>query len=624
MDATLMFSAPATPQPAPSAHASATVAGAVPNASRVDVQSDPGRASDTPRGRIFAGLMRGLLPTHERQKVAAAPETANTEAGDLKTEVLGDQLNLITTSNAQPDPGSLSAFARAQGLDEAAVKALFGDMAAQDQAPSDAAQLMANMAAASESATTSADIAWLASQLSAEISLQVSGARTAANTASAISALAADASLNLPTNGMPVALFPVPTPSAAMADTTPMTPTTGDTDVAALMGWNLMANAQPVSAPAASLPTEPVDLENTLSVMPLGTAPGAADRQATIAPLSLSPLPSVLPTMLKPSLEASLTPPPLPTTAMPAASLLPATPSEMGKTAVDSPGLVGQWIPAALGSAMPNGVKQAGAESAVTATEALSVLAPTAPKPEDALRIRLVPAWSVVTQQLNQMSGTALTSAWGALKSATLGAPTRSVALDLSTPLASDSEEDNQSSTDSGWSRALLDLNRPGATNTPLPTAVPVPGMAQTLRQEQYQQLADRLGRAMAERLQSQIARGEWKLQMRLNPSNLGRIDVELDMHANGLDAMFRSENPLTRELMVQSMPKLKDTLSQSGMAVASVWVNSDAGRQSDGNPTPQKDRRDVTDTSTSAQADAGVVPATTQQRSSDGFDVLA
>jgi flagellar hook-length control protein FliK len=90
------------------------------------------------------------------------------------------------------------------------------------------------------------------------------------------------------------------------------------------------------------------------------------------------------------------------------------------------------------------------------------------------------------------------------------------------------------------------------------------------------------------------------------------------------LDAVFRSENPLTRELMVQSMPKLKDTLTQSGMAVASVWVNSDAGRQSDGNPTPQKDRSNVKNNPTSAQADIGSAPATKIQRSSDGFDVLA
>jgi hypothetical protein len=320
-------------------------------------------------------------------------------------------------------------------------------------------------------------------------------------------------------------------------------------------------------------------------------------------------------------LNATLTSPaPSPLTIAPfmATALLPST------TAVAVGAVTSNLLPAVL-PAMTTDLTKPALDSAITATEGLDLLAPVTPHPEEAMRIRLVPAWSVVTQQLTQMSGTAMTSAWGALTATTLGGPIRSVALDLTTPLASDSEDrGGLNGSDSGWSTQTLDVNRPGAASTPLPGAAPTPGMAQTLRQEHYQQLADRLGQAMAERLQSQIERGEWKLQMRLNPANLGRIDVELDMHAKGLDAMFRSENPLTRELMVQSMPKLKDTLSQSGMAVASVWVNSDAGRQSDGNPTPQRDRTEASDTPKSAPAAIGAVPATKAQRSPDGFDVLA
>jgi len=108
-------------------------------------------------------------------------------------------------------------------------------------------------------------------------------------------------------------------------------------------------------------------------------------------------------------------------------------------------------------------------------------------------------------------------------------------------------------------------------------------------RVEHYQQLADRLGQALAQRLQSQIERGEWKVQMRMDPASLGRIDMELDMRAGGLEAVFRSDNPLTRELIAQGLPKLRESLSQSGTAVANVWVNGDSARQSGGNPTPSK-----------------------------------
>jgi len=556
MDATLMFSAPATPPTASTRNASATVGGIGQAVKGTEPANDSSAAQNTPHGRIFAGLMRGLLPTHERQDVAAAPETAATEPGDLKTEVLGEQINVITTSNAQPDPNSLTAFARAQGLDEAAVKALFGEMAAQ-----------------TVSAAAAADLAGLAQQLSAEIAIQVSEFKSAPNAAATASMVAASW-------------------SAA--------PVNADATVSSVMGWNMMANGQPLITP-------------TLSVSSVSTGPAIEATPLSVTPPSFSGWGSTLPLTSAPLTSAPLMPP----------SLMPASSSPT--SAWVPSGAMGALVPAAPLAVTAPVLSQPGLNAPVEAAEALNPLAPTVAMPEDALRIRLVPAWSVVTQQLTQMSGTALTSAWGALTATTLGAPIRSVALDLSTPLASDSHERGDwSGLDSGWGTQGSELNRPSAAATPLPGATPVPGLAQTLRQEHYQQLADRLGQAMAERLQSQIARGEWKLQMRLNPANLGRIDVELDMHTKGLDAMFRSENPLTRELMVQSMPKLKDTLSQSGMAVASVWVNSDAGRQSDGNPTPQRDRRDVVDTPTSAPVEIGTEPATKVKRNPDGFDVLA
>ncbi len=623
MDATLMFSAPATPPPASSRNASSTVGGLGQAIKGTEMANEPSPAQNTPHGRIFAGLMRGLLPTHERQDVAAAPETASTEPGDLKTEVLGAQINVITTSNAQPDPNSLTAFARAQGLDEAAVKALFGDMAAQAQASAETASVSleaarlagqwsvdsalqvselktaqtdaviaaANVATnATATATAAADVAWSAIQWSAETALQVTEGKTAQTVAAAAAADVAWLAHQLSAEiAIQVSEFKS-TPSAAataslVAAALPAAPVNADATVSSVMGWNMMANGQALVTPSISVSTDPATDGMPLSVVPPSvTLPIGSGWGGTLAP-SLS---------------------------SPAAPLVPS-------------GVMGPLVPTAPATGTPAVVSQPALNAPVAATEALIPLAPTAARPEDALRIRLVPAWSMVTQQLTQMSGTAMTSAWGALTATTLGAPIRSVALDLSTPLASDStERGDLSGLDSGWGTQGTELNRPSAAATPLPGAAPAPGLAQTLRQEHYQQLADRLGQAMAERLQSQIARGEWKLQMRLNPANLGRIDVELDMHAKGLDAMFRSENPLTRELMVQSMPKLKDTLSQSGMAVASVWVNSDAGRQSDGNPTPQRDRRDVIDTPTSAPVEIGTEPATKVKRNPDGFDVLA
>jgi flagellar hook-length control protein FliK len=108
-------------------------------------------------------------------------------------------------------------------------------------------------------------------------------------------------------------------------------------------------------------------------------------------------------------------------------------------------------------------------------------------------------------------------------------------------------------------------------------------------RAAQTQLLADRMGQAMANKLISQIERGQWKMQMRLQPGALGRVEVALDMHAGGLDAVFSTDNALTKELLGQGANRLREALTQTGTTVASVTVNADARGQSGGNSTPQK-----------------------------------
>lgn len=145
-------------------------------------------------------------------------------------------------------------------------------------------------------------------------------------------------------------------------------------------------------------------------------------------------------------------------------------------------------------------------------------------------------------------------------------------------------------------------------------------------RAAQYQQVADQLGEAMARRLMAQIERGQWKMQMRMQPASLGRIDVQLDMHAKGLDATFSSDNAVTRELMAQGSARLRDTLAQTGTTVASVVVNGDSGRQSGGNSTPgqkPKGEQNANGKKATAQIQAPVA-AMPPTASGDGLNVLA
>jgi flagellar hook-length control protein FliK len=272
---------------------------------------------------------------------------------------------------------------------------------------------------------------------------------------------------------------------------------------------------------------------------------------------------------------------------------------------------------------------------------------------QDALRVQLqLPreAITALTRRLATLSGNGQAQVWGNLTATATATATASPAVlnmrEFFTPAgllvapsdatdAADAIKALQASStgvdaDADSLAALpLDGSRKASGSLTLTPEI-VPSQAGQ-RAEHYQQLADRLGQALAQRLQAQIERGEWKMQMRMDPASLGRIDLELDMRAGGLDAVFRSDNPLTRELIAQGLPKLRDSLAQSGTAVANVWVNGDSARQSGGNPTPSQTPRSSSQNKSEAdggsgQPITGLVQAggVRQGGSSGTLDVLA
>ena len=75
-------------------------------------------------GVEFNALVSDYLQGHQRQELAAL----GSAGAVLQVQPLGPEIDLITTGAPLPDLGSLAAFARAQGLDESAVKLLFGNV----------------------------------------------------------------------------------------------------------------------------------------------------------------------------------------------------------------------------------------------------------------------------------------------------------------------------------------------------------------------------------------------------------------------------------------------------------------------------------------------------------------
>lgn len=478
-------------------------------------------ALSTPmNGKEFAGLMRDLLNKSERQDLTASNDESTSSVASKELEVgssglqalpLGDQFAVITTAAPLPDANSLMAFARAQGLGEGAVKALFGDLTITSEAKFQTPNLVTNI-----------------NSINGTSDFDLGNALTANNF------------------GWPSTFMPV-------------TPAT-----------HLPSTASPSPVNRVSINQLPSTL-NWLSACPnaLTISPQAASSTWSTAPHANEELSS-----------------PFITNSAKASDLNNLLGTGTATGVIQTFGVTSQL----------NGLPPTSAEIAAELSPEMG--------PLDAMRIRLVPEWETMTKQLAKLNGSLQTTTWAEIMSSKLAGKessafdqgnldlgTTDIGLDLGADLAlamAAAANDNASATP---------LNATDNTKAPLSlsalanTSISAQGDKAQLtdRAGQIQDLAHKLGQALGERLQEQMERGQWRMNLKLNPGHLGHIDVELDMHAGGLDAVFRTENMLTKELITQGMSKLKDSLAQSGTAVADVWVNSESKRESGGNPTPQR-----------------------------------
>jgi flagellar hook-length control protein FliK len=101
------------------------------------------------------------------------------------------------------------------------------------------------------------------------------------------------------------------------------------------------------------------------------------------------------------------------------------------------------------------------------------------------------------------------------------------------------------------------------------------------------QDLADKMSQAIGQRLLDSIEKGDWQVKMNLKPAELGHIEVDLRMKDHALEAHFSTSQSLTKDLLELGIGRLKDTLQQSGMDVASIRINDGQSSRSGGDSTP-------------------------------------
>jgi len=127
-------------------------------------------------------------------------------------------------------------------------------------------------------------------------------------------------------------------------------------------------------------------------------------------------------------------------------------------------------------------------------------------------------------------------------------------------------------------------------------------------RAESLRGLTDKLGNMIARQIAGQIGRGRWSLEIAMHPAELGSIEIELEMTERGLEANFRATQSVTRDLLMESMPRLKSWFEEGGIDVAYTGLTQDFGTkngekstqeqntQSDVQTTESEDSSDLTD----------------------------
>lgn len=157
-------------------------------------------------------------------------------------------------------------------------------------------------------------------------------------------------------------------------------------------------------------------------------------------------------------------------------------------------------------------------------------------------------------------------------------------------------------------------------TPTPGDTAQEDPAREMLRRQNEQDQLSQRLSQVLGQRLSVQIERGSWRVEMDLHPASMGRIEVQLEMKNGELEANFLSSNAATRELLNDSMPRLREMFAQFGMNSAYLGLGSSNQGQSDGNSPPRQSgpQADVDGDEKSIAQETARKPV-----SDDGLDVL-
>ena len=80
-------------------------------------------------------------------------------------------------------------------------------------------------------------------------------------------------------------------------------------------------------------------------------------------------------------------------------------------------------------------------------------------------------------------------------------------------------------------------------------------------RLQPYQAWTQRFGEVLAQKLAMAVKDGNWSVKLKLNPASLGPVGVDLQVREGGIEGQIAASDPNVRQLLGDSMPKLRQSL---------------------------------------------------------------
>lgn len=121
------------------------------------------------------------------------------------------------------------------------------------------------------------------------------------------------------------------------------------------------------------------------------------------------------------------------------------------------------------------------------------------------------------------------------------------------------------------------------------------PSVAQSVLMMQPSVQSEAWGKVLSSRVVWMAREGVQQAQLRLNPANLGPVEVKLHMNNDQVNVSFVAQHAATRDALEQALPRLRESLQENGMNLTDADVSDQTSEQ--------ESEEDSDDTSSNKQA---------------------